>query len=118
MAREAASVNRRTVVDHHAIPVGFAGVDEALVLRAVGLVVVVVFETLEMECKRVAEGVICDRAVCRGGRFADESVSEVVDLQQMHQFGLKRLFLFGGEVGFEPEIDGVDHVWREGGSER
>ena len=102
-------MNRRAVVDDHALPEGLAGIDEALVLRAVGLVVVVVFEVLEVERERVTEGVIRHGAMCGRCGLADEAVGEVVDLKEVHHLGLEGGLLFGREVWFEPEVNVVDH---------
>lgn len=102
-------MNRRAVVDDHALPESLAGIDEAIVLWAVGLVVVVVFEILEVERERVAEGVIGHGAMRGRCGFADEAVGEVVDLKEVHHLGLEGGVLFGGEVGFEPEVNVVDH---------
>ena len=102
-------MNRRAVVDDHALPEALAGIDEALVLRAVGLVEVVVLEVLEVERERVAERMIRHGPV-RGGRgFADEAVGEVVDLKEVHHLGLEGDKLLGREVLFKPEENVVDH---------
>jgi len=79
------------------------------VVLAVRLVVVVVFEVLEVQEQGVVEGVICDRALGGGGGLAHEAMHQVGNLLELDQLVFEGGALFRGEVLFQPEVDVVKH---------
>lgn len=101
-----------TVINDHFLPESFAGVHEACVICALFLIELMILQVLEVEGQRVIEGVIGHRAVLGGGRFADKSVLQIRNFEQLDQLFLKGCVLVGSEVFFEPEEDIVDHKMR------
>ena len=107
------SVDRRAVIHHHAVPEGLAGVDEPQVMFAVRLIVVVVLHVLEVEGQGVVEGVVRHRALLGLGGLADEAVHEVGNLLELDELTFECVALVRIEIGFEPEVNVVEHGGRK-----
>ncbi len=102
-------MNRRRVVNLDAFPETFAGFQEPLVVLATGLVVFVVFQTLEMKRQREVEGMIGDWSACCGRWPADEAMDEIRDFFELDKLILKNRALVGGEFLFKPKEDIMNH---------
>ena len=72
----------------------------------------------EVQRQRVSERVVADGPPLRIRWLADEGVNEIINFKQVHQLGFESGTLFGGEVGFEPEIDVMNHGGGMGKSQK
>ena len=99
---------RSCVVNDDAVPEWFAGGDKPGVIRAFGLVEIVVFDRLEVKGSRVVEGMIGHGAAFGGGGRADVAAFEVRNLGESTKLAFEERAFGWGEILAEPEEDVVD----------
>lgn len=97
------SAERIHVIDDDAVPEGFTGGDKSGVVRAFGLIKLVVGKRLEMQGRCIVERVIGDGAALGVGRRAYIAALEVRDFCQATDLAIERGAFRRGKVLAEPE---------------